>query len=313
MSNEFLYVEKYRPRTVEDCILPKPIKKVFKEIVKSGEIPNMLFTGSAGVGKTTIAKALCNELGLDYILINGSDEGRKIDTVRDKIRSFASSVSLQGGYKVVILDEADYLNADSVQPALRGFIEEFSNNCRFILTCNFKNKIIAPLHSRCSVYEFSISNKDKPELAGQFFKRVTQILKEENVEFVPEVVAQVITKYFPDWRRVLNELQRYAITGKIDAGLLVNLSDSNIKDLMKHLKTKDFKSMRQWVVNNIDSEPQAIFRNLYDNMMEYIQPQSIPQLVLLIADYQYKNSFVADHEINLVACMTEIMSSVEFK
>jgi DNA polymerase III delta prime subunit len=273
----------------------------------------MLFTGSAGVGKTTIAKALCNELGLDYILINGSDEGRKIDTVRDKIRSFASSVSLQGGYKVVILDEADYLNADSVQPALRGFIEEFSNNCRFILTCNFKNKIIAPLHSRCSVYEFSISNKDKPELAGQFFKRVTQILKEENVEFVPEVVAQVITKYFPDWRRVLNELQRYAITGKIDAGLLVNLSDSNIKDLMKHLKTKDFKSMRQWVVNNIDSEPQAIFRNLYDNMMEYIQPQSIPQLVLLIADYQYKNSFVADHEINLVACMTEIMSSVEFK
>jgi DNA polymerase III delta prime subunit len=313
MSNEFLYVEKYRPRTVEECILPNPIKKVFKKIVKSGEIPNMLFTGSAGVGKTTIAKALCNELGLDYILINGSDEGRKIDTVRDKIRSFASSVSLQGGYKVVILDEADYLNADSVQPALRGFIEEFSNNCRFILTCNFKNKIIAPLHSRCSVYEFSISNKDKPELAGQFFKRVTQILKEENIEFVPEVVAQVITKYFPDWRRVLNELQRYAITGKIDAGLLVNLSDSNIKDLMKHLKTKDFKSMRQWVVNNIDSEPQTIFRNLYDNMMEYIQPQSIPQLVLLIADYQYKNSFVADAEINLVACMTEIMSSVEFK
>ncbi len=313
MNNEFLYVEKYRPRTVEECILPKSIKTVFKKIVKSGEIPNMLFTGSAGVGKTTIAKALCNELGLDYILINGSDEGRKIETVRNKIRSFASSVSLQGGYKVVILDEADYLNADSVQPALRGFIEEFSNNCRFILTCNFKNKIIAPLHSRCSVYEFSISNKDKPELAGQFFKRVTQILKEENIEFVPEVVAQVITKYFPDWRRVLNELQRYAITGKIDAGLLVNLSDSNIKDLMKHLKTKDFKSMRQWVVNNIDSEPQTIFRNLYDNMMEYIQPQSIPQLVLLIADYQYKNSFVADAEINLVACMTEIMSSVEFK
>lgn len=309
--SDFLWVEKYRPRTIDQAILPKALKKTFSEIIKTGELPNMLFTGTAGVGKTTIARALCNELDLDYILINGSEEGN-IDTLRNKVKQFASTVSLQGGYKVVILDEADYLNPQSTQPALRGFIEEFANNCRFILTCNFKNRIIEPLHSRCSVYEFAIPNDQKPVLAGDFFKRATEILKEENVEFVPDAVAQLITKHFPDWRRVLNELQRYSISGKIDAGMLVNINDSNVKALMKTLKDKDFKSMRQWVVNNIDTEPQAIFRKIYDSMNEYIKPQSIPQLVLILADYQYKNAFVADHELNVVACMTEVMANVEF-
>jgi len=272
----------------------------------------MLFTGTAGVGKTTIARALCNELDLDYILVNGSEEGN-IDTLRNKVKQFASTVSLHGGYKVVILDEADYLNPQSTQPALRGFIEEFANNCRFILTCNFKNRIIEPLHSRCSVYEFAIPNDQKPELAGQFFKRASEILQKENVEFVPDAVAKLITKHFPDWRRVLNEMQRYSVSGKIDAGMLVDLNDTNIKSLMSALKAKDFKTMRQWVVSNIDTEPQAIFRKLYDSMNEYIVPQSIPQLVLILADYQYKNAFVADHELNVVACMTEVMANVEFK
>jgi len=310
--SDFLWVEKYRPRTVQQTILPKSLKDTFLQITSTGELPNMLFTGTAGVGKTTVARALCNELDLDYILINGSEEGN-IDTLRNKVKQFASTVSLHGGYKVVILDEADYLNPQSTQPALRGFIEEFANNCRFILTCNFKNRIIEPLHSRCSVYEFAIPNDQKPEMAGQFFKRATEILQKENVEFVPDAVAQLITKHFPDWRRVLNELQRYSVSGKIDAGMLVNLSDTNIKTLMKTLKDKDFKGMRHWVVNNIDTEPQAIFRKIYDSMSEYIKPQSIPQLVLILADYQYKNAFVADHELNVVACMTEIMANVEFE
>jgi len=310
--SDFLWVERYRPCTVEQAILPSSLKKTFLQIISTGELPNMLFTGTAGVGKTTIARALCNELDLDYILINGSEEGN-IDTLRNKVKQFASTVSLHGGYKVVILDEADYLNPQSTQPALRGFIEEFANNCRFILTCNFKNRIIEPLHSRCSVYEFAIPNDQKPELAGQFFKRATEILQKENVEFVPDAVAQLITKHFPDWRRVLNELQRYSVSGKIDAGMLVDLNDTNIKSLMAALKGKDFKAMRQWVVNNIDTEPQAIFRKLYDSMNEYIVPQSIPQLVLILADYQYKNAFVADHELNVVACMTEVMANVEFK
>ena len=309
--SDFLWVERYRPRTVQQTILPKSLKDTFLQIISTGELPNMLFTGTAGVGKTTVARALCDELDLDYILINGSEEGN-IDTLRNKVKQFASTVSLQGGTKVVILDEADYLNPQSTQPALRGFIEEFANNCRFILTCNFKNRIIEPLHSRCSIYEFAIPNDQKPEMAGQFFKRATEILKQENVEFVPDAVAQLITKHFPDWRRVLNELQRYSVSGKIDAGMLVNLSDTNIKTLMSTLKNKDFKSMRQWVVNNIDTEPQAIFRKIYDSMNEYIVPQSIPQAVLILADYQYKNAFVADHELNVVACMTEIMANVEF-
>lgn len=312
MSNEFLWVEKYRPATINDCVLPNSLKTIFKEIITRGQLPNMLFSGTAGVGKTTVAKALCDELDLDYIIINGSEEGN-IDTLRGKIKQFASSVSLQGGYKVVILDEADYLNPQSTQPALRGFIEEFSNNCRFIMTCNFKNRIIEPLHSRCSVYEFAIPNDQKPVIAGMFFKRLMDILSAENVAFDKAVLAQLVERYFPDWRRVLNECQRYSVSGSIDAGVLVNLGDSNITSLMDKLKGKDFKGMRQWVVNNIDTEPQAIFRAVYDKMADHLQPQSIPQVVLILADYQYKNAFVADHEMNVVACMTEIMAGAEWK
>jgi len=312
MSNEFLWVEKYRPSKIDECVLPTSLKKVFNEMVSTEQLPNMLFSGTAGVGKTTVAKALCNELGLDYIIINGSEEGN-IDTLRGKIKQFASSVSLQGGYKVVILDEADYLNPQSTQPALRGFIEEFSNNCRFIMTCNFKNRIIEPLHSRCSVYEFAIPNDQKPAIAGMFFKRLMDILTAENVAFDKAVLAQLVERYFPDWRRVLNECQRYSVSGSIDAGVLVNLGDSNIASLMDKLKGKDFKGMRQWVVNNIDTEPQAIFRAIYDKMADHLQPQSIPQVVLILADYQYKNAFVADHEMNVVACMTEIMAGAEWK
>lgn len=312
MNDDFLWVEKYRPRTIEDTILPESLKKVFQKIVESGEVPNMLFSGTAGLGKTTVAKALCNELELDYILINGSEEGN-IDTLRTKIKQFASSVSLSGGYKVVILDEADYLNAQSFQPALRGFIEEFSNNCRFILTCNFKNRIIEPLHSRCSVYEFNTDRKMLAQLSAQMMKRLKDILSKENVEYEEKTLAQVIMKYGPDWRRVLNECQRYAISGKIDAGILVNLSDTSFQNLFEYLKGKDFKKMRQWVVNNIDTDASAIFRGIYDRMYDKIKPQSIPQLVLILADYQYKNAFVADHELNVVACMTEVMANVEFQ
>ena len=309
---EYLWVEKYRPKSVDDAILPKHLKKTFKDILKTGEIPNLLFTGTAGVGKTTVAKALCNELGLDYLLVNGSEEGN-IDTLRNKIKHFASTVSLQGGYKVVILDEADYLNPQSTQPALRGFIEEFSNNCRFIMTCNFKNRIIEPLHSRCSVVEFNIAKKDMPDLCGSFMKRVGTILDGENVEYDQAVIAELIMKHMPDWRRVLNELQRYSVSGRIDTGILVSLSEVSIGNLMSAMKDKNFKKMRQWVTDNIDQEPAALFRKIYDNMAEYVEPQSIPQLVLILADYQYKNSFVADHELNMVACCTEIMAGVQFK
>jgi DNA polymerase III delta prime subunit len=311
MSTDFLWVEKYRPKTISDCILPTDLKEVFGKIVEKNELPNMLFSGSAGVGKTTVAKALCHELELDYILINGSEEGN-IDTLRGKIKQFASTVSLQGGYKVVILDEADYLNPQSTQPALRAFIEEFSNNCRFILTCNFKNRIIEPLHSRCSVYEFGIPNDQKPQLAANFFARMTDILGKEGVPFEQKAVAALVERYFPDWRRVINECQRYSVAGRIDAGVLVNLSEDNINALMGSLKDKNFKGMRKWVVDNMDTEPQAIFRKIYDNMSKYLQPQSIPQVVLILADYQYKNAFVADHELNVVACMTEIMASAEW-
>ena len=312
MNNDFLWVEKYRPQSIEQTILPESLKKVFQKIVESGEVPNMLFTGTAGLGKTTVAKALCNELDLDYILINGSEEGN-IDTLRTKIKQFASSVSLSGGYKVVILDEADYLNAQSFQPALRGFIEEFSNNCRFILTCNFKNRIIEPLHSRCSVYEFNTDRKTLAQLSMQMLTRLKDILQKENVEYEEKTLAEVIMKYGPDWRRVLNECQRYAISGKIDAGILVSLSDTSYQNLMSYLKEKDFKKMRQWVVNNIDTDASSIFRGIYDRMYDKVKPQSIPQIVLILADYQYKNAFVADHELNVVACMTEIMANVEFQ
>ena len=311
MNDDFLWVEKYRPQTIEDTILTPNLKVVFKKIVESGEIPNMLFTGTAGLGKTTVAKALCNELDLDYILVNGSEEGN-IDTLRTKIKQFASSVSLQGGYKVVILDEADYLNPQSTQPALRGFIEEFSNNCRFILTCNFKNRIIEPLHSRCSVYEFNTSKKDMAPLAAQMMQRLKDILTKENVSHDDNTLGHLILKYAPDWRRILNEAQRYSISGKIDAGILVNIGDESYSNLVKYLKEKDFKKMRNWVANNIDTDASSIFRGIYDRMYDCVKPQSIPQVVLILADYQYKNAFVADHELNVVACMTEIMANVEF-
>ena len=310
--SDFLWVEKYRPSTISQAILPAQLNKTFSEIVSGGELPNMLFTGAAGVGKTMVAKALCNELGLDWILINGSESGN-IDTLRTKIRHFASTVSLQGGYKVVILDEADYLNAQSTQPALRGFIEEFANNCRFILTCNFKNKIIEPLHSRCSVYDFNIPKDEKPTLASGMFKRVCEILTSEGVTYDQKVIVELVNKHFPDFRRVINECQRYSLSGRIDAGILINLEDENIKSLVDYLKKKNFKSMRSWVANNMDVEPSVVFRRIYDTMNDFVEPNSIPQLVVILADYQYKDAFVADHELNLVACMTEIMGAVEFK
>jgi DNA polymerase III delta prime subunit len=312
MSSEFLWVEKYRPKRISDVILPDNLKNIFIKIVENKEIPNMLFTGTAGLGKTTVAKALCNELELDYLIINSSEEGN-IDTLRTKIKQFASTVSLQGGYKVVILDEADYLNAQSTQPALRAFIEEFSNNCRFILTCNFKNRIIEPLHSRCSVYEFNTTKKEMASLAGKFMARASHILTDEGIEFENKALAELIMKYCPDWRRVLNELQRYSITGQIDSGILENISDTNYNNLFTFLKDKDFKKMRQWVTNNIDVDFSVIIRNVYDKCEEVIDSSSIPQLVLILADYQYKNAFVADHELNTVACLTEIMANVKFK
>ena len=307
---EFLFVEKYRPKTIEDCILPEGLKETFQKIVDKGELPNMMFTGSAGVGKTTVARALCNELDLDYMLINGSEDGN-IDTLRGKIKQFASTVSLQGGQKVVILDEADYLNPQSTQPALRGFIEEFSSNCRFILTCNFKNRIIDPLHSRCSIYEFNLGNK--AVMAQAFMARLQFILNSESIIYDDAVIAELIMKYIPDWRRVINECQRYGMSGHIDTGILVTLSETSINGLMQDLKSKNFKKMRKWVTDNIDVESAKMFRMIYDNMSDYVEPSSIPQLVLILADYSYKDSFVADHELNVVACMTEIMSSIKFK
>lgn len=310
MSKDFLWVESYRPSTVDECILPKKLKDIFNNIVKTGEIPNMLFTGTAGLGKTTVAKAICKQLDVDYIVVNGSEEGN-IDTLRGKIKQFASSVSLSGGYKVVILDEADYLNPQSTQPALRGFIEEFSKNCRFILTCNFKNRIIEPLHSRCGVYEFNTSKKDLIPLAEQFLQRLKFILDDQSVTYNQQVLVELIMKHAPDWRRVINECQRNAIGGQLDSSVLI--TETKFDDLFVHLKNKDFKKMRSWVVNNIDTDPSSIFRGLYDRMIENVQPQSIPQLVLILADYQYKNSFVADHELNTVACLTECMAQVNFK
>jgi len=309
---DFLWVEKYRPKTIEECVLPKRMKDTFTSIKETGELQNMMFTGSAGVGKTTVARALCNELELDYIIVNGSEEGN-IDTLRTKIKQFASTVSLQGGYKVVILDEADYLNAQSTQPALRGFIEEFSQNCRFILTCNFKNRIIEPLHSRCSVYDFYVAPNEQPEILADFMDRVSNILTKENVTFDKKVLAELIMKYRPDFRRVINELQRYSVSGTIDTGVLANMSDESFNSLVTSLKEKNFKEMRKWVASNIDLEPSVIFRKIYDTMTEYLQPKSVPQVVLVLADYQYKNAFVADHELNVVACMTEIMAGAEWK
>jgi DNA polymerase III delta prime subunit len=306
-----LWTEKYRPQTVNDCILPERLKKPFEEYVKSQNIPHLLLSGGAGVGKTTIAKAMCNEINADYIIINGSDESG-IDVFRTKIKNFASTMSFTGGRKVIIIDEADYLNPNSTQPALRNAMEEFAGNCSFIFTCNFKNRIIDPLHSRCSVVDFTLRNEEKVQMAGLFFKRIHGILNQENVEFDTKVVAEVIKKHFPDFRRTINELQRYAKFGKIDSGILSQIGDVSIQEVIKHLKEKDFGSLRKWVaMNDVDSA--TLFRKIYDNLYEILQPQSIPQAVIILADYQYKQAFVADAEINLVACLTELMVSVEFK
>jgi DNA polymerase III delta prime subunit len=312
-EEQFLWVEKYRPQKIEDCVLPQSLKDTFKQYIDQGELPSFLFSGTAGVGKTTVAKALCNEIGAEYIMINGSDEGRSIDVLRTTIKGFASTVSLTDSKKVVIIDEADYMNAQSVQPALRSFIEEFSANCRFIFTCNFKNRIIEPLHSRCAVIEFKIESKDKQEIAASFFKRATQILKQEEVAFDPKVVAELITKHFPDYRRILNELQRYSVSGKIDSGILVNMSQESFKDLVKLMKDKNFTEVRKWVAKQSDADTTTLFRELYDTATQNIEPNSIPQLVLTLADYQYKAAFVADHELNIMAALTEIMANCKFK
>lgn len=307
-----LWVEKYRPSRIEDCILPAELKATFAEFVNQDYVPNLLLSGGPGVGKTTVAKAMLEECGFDYLIINGSMNGN-IDTLRTEIQNFASTVSLSGSRKYVILDEADYLNPQSTQPALRNFMEEYSKNCGFILTCNFRNRIIEPLHSRCSVIEFKIPAKEKPNLASGFMSRVQHVLKEEGVTFDQKVIAELIKKHFPDWRRVLNELQRYSATGNIDSGILVNLGDENYKSLVKHLKDRNFKEMRKWVGHNSDIEPSVLYRKLYDTASDFMSDRSVPQLVLHIADYSYKSAFVADHEVNLVACLTEIMTDCEFK
>ena len=311
MREEFLWVEKYRPKTVSDTILPDDLKKTFQQFVDNKNIPNLLLSGGPGVGKTTIAKAMLDELECDYIVLNGSLSGN-IDTLRNDIMQFASSVSLVGGRKYVILDEADYLNPNSTQPALRNFMEEFSRNCGFIMTCNFKNRIIDPLQSRCSIIDFKIDKKIGQVLAAKFMKRVEGILQKENVQSDQKVIAELIMKFFPDWRRVLNELQRYGATGRIDSGILTSLSDDNFKVLIGHLKTKNFTEMRKWVATNLDNEPVVLFRNIYDQSNTLMQKGSVPQLVLTIADYQYKSAFVADQEVNMVACLTQLMAECEW-
>ena len=308
----FLWVEKYRPKTVGECILPTELKKTFTEFVKDKHIPNLILSGSAGTGKTTIAKAMVEEIGSTWMLINGSEESG-IDVLRTKIKNFASTVSLEGGRKYIILDEADYLNPQSTQPALRGFMEEFHKNCGFILTCNYKNRLIEPLQSRCSNIDFTIRNGERIKLAKSFFERVQDILNQEQIKFEPKAIAELINKYFPDWRRCLNELQRYSSSGQIDAGILVNLSSENIKELTGFLKAKEFTNVRKWIVNNLDNDPSRIFRTIYNSLYDNLDHSTIPHAVVIIADYQYKSAFVADQEINMLACMTELMSQVKFK
>ncbi len=314
IRNDFLWVEKYRPQKVSDCILPKDIKETFQNFVERGEIPNLLLCGPPGIGKTTIAKALCNELGVDFYVINGSDEGRFLDTVRNQAKNFASTLSLQatGKHKVIIIDEADNTTND-VQLLLRANIETFHSNCRFIFTCNYKNKIIEPLQSRCAVFDFNITGKDKPKVAAEFFQRIKTILEEENVQYDEKVVAEVINKFFPDWRRVLNELQRYSSGGVINTGILASVSDVNIKDLMRSLKEKNFANVRKWVVENLDNDVNTIIRRVYNSLYESLESSSIPAAVLILAKYQYQSAFVADQEINTLACFTEIMCDCKLK
>ena len=314
MNDEFLWVEKYRPKKIEDCILPDITKKTFLDFLEKGEVPNLLLAGPAGCGKTTVAKALCNELGADFYVINGSDEGRFLDTVRNNAKNFASTVSLSSDakHKVLIIDEADNTTPD-VQLLLRASIEEFSRNCRFIFTCNYKNKIIEPLHSRCAVVDFSINAKQKPQLQSEFFGRLNFILDTERCESDKKVLIELINKHFPDWRRILNECQRYAVGGKIDSGILAHFSDITAHDLIKTLKEKDFPEVRKWCVNNLDNDPGVLLRRVYDALYKSLVPSSIPPAVLIIAKYQYQSAFVADQEINMLACLTEIMVECEFK
>ena len=312
--SDFIWVEKYRPKTIEECILPENIKKTFRDFLNTGEIPNMLLAGPPGVGKTTVAKALCNELGADFYVINGSDEGRFLDTVRNNAKNFASTVSLssEAKHKVIMIDEADNTGND-VQLLLRAFIEEFANNCRFIFTCNYKNKILEPLHSRCAVVEFGIKGKEKAQIASQFFKRLNDILEQERVEADKKVLAELINKHFPDWRRVLNECQRYAVSGKIDSGILASFTDINVNDVIKNLKTKNFPEVRKWVNSNLDNDSTVLLRRVYDALYEVLDGPSIAAAVLIVSKYQYQAAFVADQEINLLAALTEIMVECSFR
>ena len=309
---KFLWVEKYRPTNVDECILPTNLKQTFKEFVKQKTIPNMILSGGAGVGKTTVANAMINEIGATSMMINGSEESG-IDVLRTKIKNFASTSSLEGGRKYLILDESDYLNPQSTQPALRGFMEEFHKNCGFILTCNYKNRLIEPLHSRCSGVDFKIPKDEINKLCTQFFKRVKNILDEEGIKYDDKVILELITKYFPDWRRTLNELQKYSASGQIDSGILVNLSEVNINELMDALKKLQFTNVRKWIVNNLDNDPNRMFRLVYDSLYDYLDGSTIPHAVIIIGDYSYKSAFVADQEINMLACMTELMGAVKFK
>ena len=312
MSESLLWVEKYRPRTIEDCILPESIKKTLRDVVSQNKIPNLMFTGTSGIGKTTAARAICNETQADYLIINGSDEGRMIDTLRTKLTQFCSTISLSGSRKVVIIDEADYMNADSVQPAMRNFTERFADNCSFIFTCNYKNRIIEPIHSRCAVIDFSLKNGEKQVIAARFMKRVEGILSDESIDYDKEVIAKLVLKHFPDFRRVLNELQRYSTSGEINSGVLANIKEMNLKELIDSLREKNFSKMRQWVVANVDNDPATVYRKIYDELYTVVDKGSIPQAVLTIAEYQYKSAFVADQEINLVACLVELMAECEF-
>ena len=312
MSESLLWVEKYRPKSIEDCILPESIKKTLRDVVSQNKIPNLMFTGTSGIGKTTAARAICNETQADYLIINGSDEGRMIDTLRTKLTQFCSTISLSGSRKVVIIDEADYMNADSVQPAMRNFTERFADNCSFIFTCNYKNRIIEPIHSRCAVIDFSLKNGEKQVIAARFMKRVEGILSDESIDYDKEVIAKLVLKHFPDFRRVLNELQRYSTSGEINSGVLANIKEMNLKELIDSLREKNFSKMRQWVVANVDNDPATVYRKIYDELYNVVDKGSIPQAVLTIAEYQYKSAFVADQEINLVACLVELMAECEF-